>query len=149
LLSQICHKGEFSGRAVRQLEISLQCEYGNPGKRTVTFKEALSEKRQIWEVLRPQLIGMEIPGPIVLINMRFTEIAWAQGWQVHLFSRQEGRRIQLEEGLRKLRARYGHSPVAHVVEMEPWSRIPERRKALADFSRARFGAPPEWLVAGG
>jgi len=35
--------------------------------------------------------------------------------------------------VRQLKARYGRSPVAQVVEVEPWSRIPERRHALIDY----------------
>jgi hypothetical protein len=29
--------------------------------------------------------------------------------------------------------RFGHSPVAQVVGVEPWSRLPERRYALMDY----------------
>ena len=41
--------------------------------------------------------------------------------------------FRLEESLRQLKARYGYCPVGRVVEMEPWSRVPERRLALIDF----------------
>src|SRR5918994_3907763 len=40
------------------------------------------------------------------------------------------RRERIEEGLRQLRARYGHSLVGQMVPVEPWSRIPERQWAL-------------------
>ena len=41
-----------------------------------------------------------------------------------------GRDVFIAEAARQLRARYGHVPLYHVVEVEPWSRIPERRWAL-------------------
>jgi len=55
------------------------------------------------------------------------------GKQEGLFVAKGRRRAQLEEALRQLKARFGQSPVYHVVEVEPWSRIPERRLALIDY----------------
>ena len=37
------------------------------------------------------------------------------------------------EAARQLKQRYGESPLAYVVEVEPWSRIPERRFALISY----------------
>lgn len=39
----------------------------------------------------------------------------------------------LIEGIRQLSQRYGGSPVYHVVPVEPWSRIAERRYALLAY----------------
>jgi DNA polymerase-4/protein ImuB len=39
----------------------------------------------------------------------------------------------LQETLRQLKARYGYCPVGRVVEVEPWSRIPERRVAFLAY----------------
>jgi hypothetical protein len=36
----------------------------------------------------------------------------------------------IAEAARQLRARYGRVPLYHAIEVEPWSRIPERRWAL-------------------
>ena len=36
----------------------------------------------------------------------------------------------LKEAVRELTLRLGHSPLYRVVEVDPWSRIPERRHAL-------------------
>ncbi len=36
----------------------------------------------------------------------------------------------LREALRELKLKIGHSPLYRVVEVDPWSRIPERRHAL-------------------
>jgi protein ImuB len=42
----------------------------------------------------------------------------------------ERERIALREAVRELTLRLGHSPLYRVVEVDPWSRIPERRHAL-------------------
>jgi DNA polymerase-4/protein ImuB len=55
------------------------------------------------------------------------------GKQASFFAEKRRHRTQLEEALRQLKARFGQSPVYHVVEVEPWSRIPERRLALIDY----------------
>jgi DNA polymerase-4/protein ImuB len=39
----------------------------------------------------------------------------------------------LKDAVRELRLRLGHSPLYRVVEVDPWSRIPERRHALMRF----------------
>jgi DNA polymerase-4/protein ImuB len=39
----------------------------------------------------------------------------------------------LVEVARQLKQRYGESPLYRVVEVEPWSRIPERRHALLAY----------------
>jgi DNA polymerase-4/protein ImuB len=52
----------------------------------------------------------------------------------------EGRTLQggsipgaLRSAVRELKLRLGHSPLYRVVELDPWSRIPERRHALLNF----------------
>jgi DNA polymerase-4/protein ImuB len=39
----------------------------------------------------------------------------------------------LKDAVKELRLRLGHSPLYRVVEVDPWSRIPERRHALMRF----------------
>jgi DNA polymerase-4/protein ImuB len=39
----------------------------------------------------------------------------------------------LQEAVRELKLKLGFSPLYRVVEMDPWSRIPERRYALLNF----------------
>ncbi|MCA9298300.1 MAG: hypothetical protein KDA28_04495, partial [Phycisphaerales bacterium] len=39
----------------------------------------------------------------------------------------------LRDAVRELKLRLGHAPLFRVVEVDPWSRIPERRHALLSF----------------
>jgi DNA polymerase-4/protein ImuB len=39
----------------------------------------------------------------------------------------------LRDAVKELKLRLGHSPLYRVVEVDPWSRIPERRHALLSF----------------
>ena len=124
----------FAGRAARQFRLVLETEHDRRWERVITFKEALSEAPRIADMVRPQLLGAQLPGAVIHVSLELRELVWAQGWQVHLLSRQGEHRTELEEGLRKLRARYGHCPVERIVEVEPWNRIPERRRALTSFT---------------
>jgi DNA polymerase-4/protein ImuB len=52
-----------------------------------------------------------------------------------LFAEQARRRAQLVAAIQQLKTQFGggSAPVTRVVEVEPWSRIPERRYALIDY----------------
>ena len=39
----------------------------------------------------------------------------------------------LREAVKELKLKLGYSPLYRVVEVDPWSRIPERRYALLNF----------------
>ena len=71
--------------------------------------------------------------PVEEMEVTLSGLTGETGKQEGLFVAKGRRRAQLEEALRQLKARFGQSPVYHVVEVEPWSRIPERRLALIDY----------------
>jgi len=39
----------------------------------------------------------------------------------------------LRDAIEQLKSRFGFNPIAKIVEVEPWSRIPERRLALMTY----------------
>jgi hypothetical protein len=41
--------------------------------------------------------------------------------------------LPLREAVKELKLKLGYSPLYRVVEVDPWSRIPERRHALLNF----------------
>jgi DNA polymerase-4/protein ImuB len=67
------------------------------------------------------------------LELELTGLVTAQGRQLALAVGRRRLREQLEDALRQLKARYGYCPVGRVVEVEPWSRIPEQRLALIDY----------------
>jgi DNA polymerase-4/protein ImuB len=123
----------MAGRAVRQAVLRAETERGACWERTVTFKEALVERDRLWTALRSVLAEAQLPGPVSRLELELTGLVAAQGRQLALPVGRRRLREQLEEALRHLKARYGYCPVGRVVEVEPWSRIPEQRLALIDF----------------
>ena len=55
------------------------------------------------------------------------------GKQATMFDGRAKVRRQIEEAARQVRAQHGRSLIGKVVEIEPWSRIPERKTALVEF----------------
>jgi DNA polymerase-4/protein ImuB len=132
-LGRVLRDTRMAGRAVRQAVLRAETERGAVWERTVTFKEALVERDRLWTALRTVLVEAQLPGPVSRLELELTGLVAAQGRQLALRVGRRRLREQLEEALRHLKARYGYCPVGRVVEVEPWSRIPEQRLALIDF----------------
>ena len=73
----------------------------------------------------------ELPAPALDLKLEVDELTEWRGIQEELLSTR-GKRLQekLREGLRQVRASVGRYAVCTVVEIAPWSRIPENRAIL-------------------
>lgn len=120
-------------RAARQVAVRADTEQGTFWERRLTFREAQAERERIWVVLRQALLEAQLPGPVATLRVELVGITGEVGKQLSLPLMHRRVREHLEEAMRQLKARYGYCPVGRVVEVEPWSRVPERRLALVDF----------------
>ena len=86
-------------------------------------------------VLKKLIEPLQLAAPVEEMSLEFIGLTGETGKQRSLlFAEQARRRAQLLAALRQLKAQFGgESQVAKVVEVEPWSRIPERRYALIDY----------------
>ena len=133
LLSRLFRRPALRGRAVRQMRLRAALSDGRSWERTVTFREATADRDQMLYVLRCTLEAALPSRPVEEVEITLSGLTGETGKQEGLFAEKGRRLAQLEEALRQLKARFGQSPVYHVVEVEPWSRIPERRLALIDY----------------
>ena len=133
LLSRLFRRPALDRRAVRQMRLRAALSYSRSWERTVTFREATADRDQILYVLRCTLEAAPPAGPVEGMEVTLSGLTGQTGKQAGLFAEKGRRLAQLEEALRQLKARFGQAPVFHVVEVEPWSRIPERRLALIDY----------------
>ncbi|MDQ2683215.1 MAG: DNA polymerase Y family protein, partial [Chloroflexota bacterium] len=119
-------------RQIRQARIRIAIEGGQSWERELTFGEPVGAQRLI-DTLRSRLASIELPGPAEIIHLDLlgivSEIATQE--MIPLLRPRQDR--PLIEAARQLKQRYGESPLAHIVEVEPWSRIPERRFALISY----------------
>jgi hypothetical protein len=119
-------------RQIRQARIRIAIEGGHSWERDLTFREPVGSHRLI-ETLRNRLQTIELPGPAEMIHLDLIGIVGEIAVQELIPLLRPKRDRPLIEAARQLKQRYGESPLAHVVEVEPWSRIPERRFALISY----------------
>jgi DNA polymerase-4/protein ImuB len=122
-------------RQVRQLRLRLSLLGHGSWERTLTFRDPLGDEEGIVFVLKKLIEPLQLAGPVEEMTLEFVGLTSETGKQRSLlFAEHARRREQLLAALRQLKARFGgESQVARVVEVEPWSRIPERRYALIDY----------------
>ncbi len=122
-------------RLVRQLRLRLRLLGGGSWERTLTLREPTGDEQQIMYILRKLIESLQVTGPVEEMTLECIGLTGETGKQRSLlFAEQARRRAQLIAALRQLKAQFGgESQVSRVVEVEPWSRIPERRYALIDY----------------
>jgi len=70
----------------------------------------------------------ELPAPVLELRLELVELTEHDGQQLELLPAAGGElNTRLHEGLRQVRASTGSGSVCTVVEVAPWSRIPETR----------------------
>jgi len=119
-------------RQIRQSRIRIAIEGGQSWERELTFREPVGSQRLI-ETLRSRLQAIELPGPAEVIHLDLIGIVNEIATQELIPLLRPKRDRPLIDAARQLKQRYGESPLAHIVEVEPWSRIPERRFALISY----------------
>jgi nucleotidyltransferase/DNA polymerase involved in DNA repair len=132
LVIQAFTRTTMQGRNVRGARIRARLEGGGSWEQTVTLKAPAGRDRLI-EALRNRLQSVELAGPLEALEIELTGFTAEQARQESLLSARPRRMGQIIDAIRQLKHRYGTSPIYRIVEVEPWSRIPERRRALISF----------------
>jgi protein ImuB len=129
LLDRVLARPERGGRTVRKLSLSARLIGGGSWRRVVTLRDATGERDRLRLALAPKLA--ELPAPVMKLKLELVSLAESTGNQLELVQ-SEGTelRAHLSEGLRQVRAGVGSGAVSTVVEVAPWSRIPEQRALL-------------------
>jgi nucleotidyltransferase/DNA polymerase involved in DNA repair len=129
LLDRILARPERGGREIRKVALSARLVGGGSWRRTVTLREPSGERGTLRAALGPKLA--ELPAPVLSLGVELLTLSESEGRQLALVQ-PEGEELEarLRDGLRQVRARAGAGAVATVVEVAPWSRIPEQRALL-------------------
>jgi nucleotidyltransferase/DNA polymerase involved in DNA repair len=124
----LAHPGR-SDRFIRKIALSARLVGGGSWRRTVTLRDPTAERDRIKAALAPKLA--ELPAPVRELRLELVELASSTGRQLELVPAAGTElRTCLQEGLRQVRASTGTGSVCTVVEVAPWSRIPESRALL-------------------
>jgi protein ImuB len=129
LVDGLLARPERAGRPPRKLALWARLVGGASWRRAVTLREPTADPARLRLALGPKLT--EIPAPVLKLRLEAVELADSGGEQLELV-RAEGEvvRGRLKEGLRQVKAAVGAGGVSMVVEVAPWSRIPEARALL-------------------
>jgi nucleotidyltransferase/DNA polymerase involved in DNA repair len=128
LLDRILARSERGGREIRKVALSARLVGGGSWRRTVTLREPSAERGVLRAALGPKLA--ELPAPVLTLGIELVSLSESNGCQLALMPEGDERKSRLREGLRQVRASAGAGAVAGVVEVAPWSRIPEQRALL-------------------
>ncbi len=134
------------GRSVMSMRLGAQLEGGGSWFVETVLREPTSQRERIASPLRMKMAISPPPKAVDILIVELTQFG-APSAQTGLFDRKNengraaaGRGLaqgevppSLRDAVKELKLRLGHSPLYRVVEVDPWSRIPERRHALLSF----------------
>ena len=126
LLETLLARPERAGRFVRKAALSARLVTGGSWRRAVTLRDPTAEPARLKAALAPKLA--ELPAPVTELRLELVELTESTGQQLELMQA-AGAELdtRLSESLRQVRASTGSGSVNTVVEVAPWSRIPEAR----------------------
>jgi len=127
-----------SGWRVQVVRARAELEHGASWLVEATLKDPSADRARIAAPLTTQLERSPPPGAVERLVVEFT--AFVPGTaELQLFARdaqaaaRAGRRRALRSAAQEIKLRLKRSLLYHVIEVQPWSRLPERRYALIDF----------------
>jgi DNA polymerase IV len=127
---EFAHKG----LGIRSLTLWTRTWNGLNWEQKVKFKEPAMNPESALERLKPIVENNPQPGPVEQLGLCVTGLGHPCGRQKSLFDEVRAREHLLED-IKQLELRMGSPQVFKIKEVEPWSRIPERRYALMPLSR--------------
>ncbi len=133
LLGRAFARPEIRGRYIRTATIESHIIRHSPWVKRFSFKEAVGSKEKALFALKSRLDAITLPGPLEDMKLTLAGLTGESGIQSSLFS-DVRKREQLREMMQQLEALLGGKPpIYQMKDVEPWSRIPERRQALVLF----------------
>ena len=127
-----------AGWRVRLVRVRAELEHGTSWMTEAVLKDPSADRSHIAAPLKTRLEQSPPTRAVVRLAVEF--VAFAPGTaELQLFARdagaaaRAGRRRALRNAVQEIGLRLQRAMLSHVIEVQPWSRIPERRYALIDF----------------
>jgi DNA polymerase-4/protein ImuB len=134
MLTHAFTKFEPKGMGIRSVNLWTRSWMGEHWEKTIRFKEPAMHTRAA--LSRIKLIMENSPqlGLIEQVGMKITGLGRPNGRQKSLFTSVRAKE-HLMDDVKQLEFRLGGPQLYRIKEVEPWSRIPERRYALIPLSQ--------------
>ena len=134
LLGRLFDGGTFNGKGIRSLTLWTRTWNAEHWEKTINFKEPALDVRTAMSRIKRTLEDYPQPGPVEQAGLHIKGLGFPRGRQKSLF-RDIRAKEHLAEDIKQLELKLGNPQVYTVKEVEPWSRIPERRYALIPTNR--------------
>src|SRR4051812_7187123 len=134
LIARVLSRPERRGRTLRSLALAARFVEGGTWRTRVTLREASCDSGRLRTVLVPKLGELPAPAESIAVEVE----AWGppahdQGRIVEERSPAAVRRARIAEAVGQVRQAAGPDATLRVLEIDPESRLPERRAALAPY----------------
>ena len=133
LLQRTLRRPEVGGRSVRRADWVAELENEERTSLRFVFHEPTSDHARMIFVMRNSIERLAQPAPAIAIELTLSGICSEYARQERLWQSGPRGRATLGEAIEQLNTRVGGPQVYRVVEVEPWSRIPERQRALQAY----------------
>lgn len=138
LVERALRRPEMQGRAIGQVLLSARSSDGQVWQQQLALKEASSDRGAVERMIAARFEAVQLGAAIEELHLEFCALS-ASGRQTSLpvpsgqrrprdVSNERERR--LIQAIGQLSTRFGRPPVCRIVELEPESRLPERRFGL-------------------
>ena len=134
MLGKVFEKTAPAGLGIRSLTLWTRSWNAEMWERRIQFKDPAMELRTAMGRVRRVLEDYPQPGPTEQVGIRVDRLGSPRGRQNSLFPDLRAK-DHLINDIRQLELRLGTPQVYTLKEVEPWSRIPERRYALTPTGR--------------
>lgn len=146
LLERALSRPARRGRSIRTVRLEAFLDGEGSWTTEAVLREPSSALDRLAYLLRSRMALSPPTRAVVSLTLEFTHFG-PPATQSDLFGRDDadGRSVDghtlssggvpgaLRTAVRELKLKLGYSPLYRVVELDPWSRIPERRHALLNF----------------
>lgn len=140
LLSELAAAARNRGTALRSITIRAWLEGGGSWTRTLTLREATTQIDRLTLATLPSLA--EVTGPVDTLVLRADASGRLAGHQLAITTPAETERARRTgEAVRQVRSTHGDESVLRAIELEPWTRLPERRWALVPYDASTSPVP--------
>jgi protein ImuB len=132
LIDRLLARPERRGRSFRKLRLSGRFVEQGAWRRDVPMRQSTADRERLRLALVPRLA--ELPAPIEQLGVTAVAFGPPAADQTSLTEPDHSeRRRRLGEAVRQTRAAAGAEAVLRVLEVDPGSRVPERRSLLTPF----------------
>jgi DNA polymerase-4/protein ImuB len=134
MLSRVFVRFEAKGMGIRSVHLWTRTWLREHWEKNIQFKEPALNTKTALSRIKLIMENSPQPGPVEQLGMKITGLGRPNGRQKSLLNDVRAKDNLLDD-VKQLEFRLGGTQLYKIKEIEPWSRIPERRYALIPLSQ--------------